>query len=212
MVWHVYLPDVLPGQVYGYRVDGPYEPAKGHRFNPHKLLLDPYAKAIARETRWADEMWGYKLGDPDADLSFDERDNAATAPLASCSTRPSPGATTARRKSLEQNDHLRDARQRLHEAASRRAGKASRHLRRARLRRGDQVSEEPGHHGSRIVAGARPRRRSASGRQGAGELLGLQHARLFRPAATLCLDRRRRATSSASSRRWSATCMRPASR
>ena len=82
MVWHVYLPDVLPGQFYGYRVDGPYEPAKGHRFNPHKVLLDPYAKAIARETRWADEMWGYKLGDPQADLSFDERDNAAIAPLA----------------------------------------------------------------------------------------------------------------------------------
>ncbi len=80
-VWHVYLPDVLPGQIYGYRVHGPYEPDKGHRFNPHKLLLDPYAKAIARETRWADEMWGYKLGDPQADLSLDERDDAATAPL-----------------------------------------------------------------------------------------------------------------------------------
>jgi glycogen operon protein len=80
-VWHVYLPDVLPGQLYGYRVYGPYEPAKGQRFNHHKILLDPYAKAIARETRWADEMWGYKLNDPAADLSFDERDDAATAPL-----------------------------------------------------------------------------------------------------------------------------------
>jgi glycogen operon protein len=63
-------------------VHGPYEPSQGHRFNPHKVLLDPYAKAIARETRWADEMWGYHVGDPAADLSFDERDNARFAPLA----------------------------------------------------------------------------------------------------------------------------------
>jgi glycogen operon protein len=82
MVWHAFLPDVVPGQIYGYRVDGPYRPAEGHRFNPHKVLLDPYAKAIARDTRWSDEMWGYKVGDPQADQSFDERDNARFAPLA----------------------------------------------------------------------------------------------------------------------------------
>jgi isoamylase len=81
MVWHAYLPDVLPGQIYGYRVHGPYKPAEGHRFNPHKVLLDPYTKAIAREGNWADEMFGYKLDDPQADLSFDERDNAKFAPL-----------------------------------------------------------------------------------------------------------------------------------
>jgi glycogen operon protein len=82
LVWHGYLPDVLPGQVYGYRVHGPYKPAAGHRFNPHKVLLDPYAKVIAREMKWADEMWSYRVGDPAADLSFDERDNAHCAPLA----------------------------------------------------------------------------------------------------------------------------------
>jgi glycogen operon protein len=82
MVWHAYLPDVLPGQVYGYRVEGPYNPAKGHRFNKNKVLLDPYAKAIARQTVWGDEMWGYRVGDPKADLSFDRRDNARFAPLA----------------------------------------------------------------------------------------------------------------------------------
>ncbi len=82
IVWHAYLPDILPGQIYGYRVDGPYEPAEGHRFNAHKVLLDPYAKAMARETRLADEIWGYRLGDPQADLSFDERDSARFAPLA----------------------------------------------------------------------------------------------------------------------------------
>ena len=80
-VWHCYLPDIRPGQIYGYRVHGPYDPANGHRFNPNKILLDPYAKAIARPTRWSDECWGYKIGDPDEDLSFDERDSAPYAPL-----------------------------------------------------------------------------------------------------------------------------------
>jgi len=82
-VWHAYLPDAVPGQLYGYRVHGPYDPAAGHRFNPNKLILDPYAKAIGRELTWDDSLWGYKIGDPKADLSFDKRDSAAFAPLAS---------------------------------------------------------------------------------------------------------------------------------
>jgi len=81
-VWHAYLPEVLPGQLYGYRVHGPDEPQQGHRFNPSKLVLDPYAKAIGRDVRWADELFAYRMGDPDADLSFDDRDSAAYAPLA----------------------------------------------------------------------------------------------------------------------------------
>jgi len=82
-VWHAYLPDVVPNQLYGYRVHGPYDPAAGHRFNAHKVLLDPYAKAIGRDLRWSDETLGYRVGDPCADLSFDGRDSAAWAPLAS---------------------------------------------------------------------------------------------------------------------------------
>ncbi len=81
-VWHAYLPDVQPNQLYGYRVHGPYEPAKGHRFNPNKLLLDPYAKAIGRDLRWDDAVFGYKVGDKGADQSFDDRDSAPFAPLA----------------------------------------------------------------------------------------------------------------------------------
>lgn len=81
-VWHVYLPDVYPGQLYGYRVHGPYDPANGHRFNANKILLDPYAKAIGRAVQWTDECWGYELGHPDQDMSFDGRDNASSAPLA----------------------------------------------------------------------------------------------------------------------------------
>jgi isoamylase len=83
MVWHGYLPWVLPGQTYGYRVYGPFEPAAGHRFNPHKVVFDPYAKAVARTVEWAPEMYGYQQGGEDADLSMDERDDAAFAPLAS---------------------------------------------------------------------------------------------------------------------------------
>ena len=81
-VWHAFLPEVRPGQLYGYRVEGPYEPARGHRFNPNKLLLDPYARAIAGEVKWSDEMFGYVVGDPEGDLSFDQRDNAHLVPKA----------------------------------------------------------------------------------------------------------------------------------
>jgi glycogen operon protein len=79
-VWHVYLPEVQPGQHYGYRVHGPYEPEAGHRFNPAKLLLDPYAKAIAGTIDWSDALFGYRMGDPKADLSLNEEDNAMYIP------------------------------------------------------------------------------------------------------------------------------------
>ncbi len=82
MVWHGYLPGVLPGQLYGYRVHGPWDPVAGHRFNPAKVVLDPYAKAIGRTTRWANEMHGYTVGHPDEDLHLDARDSAPFAPLA----------------------------------------------------------------------------------------------------------------------------------
>ena len=68
--------------MYGFRVHGPYEPRIGHRFNHHKVLLDPYAKSITRDVRWHDSMFGYRIGDSAIDLSFDTRDNAAHAPLA----------------------------------------------------------------------------------------------------------------------------------
>src|SRR3954468_5359161 len=75
-VWHVFLPDVRPGQLYGYRVYGPYDPARGLRFNSSKLLLDPYAKAIAGTVNWSDEMFGYVVGGAQEDLSRDFRDDA----------------------------------------------------------------------------------------------------------------------------------------
>lgn len=79
-VWHAYIHGLWPGQHYGYRVHGPYAPQEGHRFNHHKLLIDPYAKSIAGTVEWSDAMFGYRIGDQKADLSFDTRDNAANVP------------------------------------------------------------------------------------------------------------------------------------
>ena len=81
-VWHVFLPDVRPGQLYGYRVYGPYDPERGMRFNSSKLLIDPYAKAIAGQVNWADEMFGYVVGGPQEDLARDFRDDAWGIPKA----------------------------------------------------------------------------------------------------------------------------------
>jgi isoamylase len=79
-VWHGYLPDAGPGTVYAYRVHGPYEPEKGHRFNPNKLVLDPYAKAHIGQLKWGPELFGYTLGAQGDDLTFDKRDSAPLMP------------------------------------------------------------------------------------------------------------------------------------
>jgi len=80
MVWHGYLPEIRPGQLYGYRAYGPYAPEQGQRFNHHKLLLDPYGKQIQGTIKWADSHFGYRVGNKQEDLSFDRRDSAAGMP------------------------------------------------------------------------------------------------------------------------------------
>ena len=79
-IWHVYLPDARPGQYYGYRVHGPYAPEQGHRFNPAKLLIDPYAKALSGPVEWNDALFGYTIGSPEQDLVWDARDSAPFVP------------------------------------------------------------------------------------------------------------------------------------
>ena len=79
-VWHCYLPDAQPGTLYGYRVFGPYQPNEGHRFNPSKLLLDPYARAIAGAIDWSEANFGYVLGHPRADLSLNTKNSAPYMP------------------------------------------------------------------------------------------------------------------------------------
>lgn len=76
-VWHGYLPTARPGTVYAYRVHGPYDPDAGHRFNPNKLVIDPYARQLVGQLRWGPELFAYQLGHPDKDKSYDERDSAA---------------------------------------------------------------------------------------------------------------------------------------
>ena len=80
LIWHCYLPEARPGQLYGYRVHGPYNPAHGHRFNPNKLLIEPYAKDIVGSVCWSDALFGYRIGHRLEDMSFDRRDNAAGMP------------------------------------------------------------------------------------------------------------------------------------
>ncbi|PZW50520.1 glycogen operon protein [Humitalea rosea] len=94
-VWHGYLPGIAPGRPYGYRVYGPYRPLEGHRFNPNKLLLDPYAKMLLGDVRWSDALYGYRIGAQRADLSFDRRDSAAAMPKAVL-VAPQPAITTPR--------------------------------------------------------------------------------------------------------------------
>nr|MDQ6924589.1 glycogen debranching protein GlgX [Pseudomonadota bacterium] len=79
-VWHCYLPEARPGMLYGYRVYGRYRPDEGSRFNPHKLLLDPYAMQIVGALRWSDALFGYTPGHKREDLSYDRRDSAGAMP------------------------------------------------------------------------------------------------------------------------------------
>ena len=79
-VWHCYLPELRPGQLYGYRVHGPYEPGNGQRFNPAKMVLDPYARAITGQIRWSDEVFAYPPGSPGEDLESDSRNSAGAMP------------------------------------------------------------------------------------------------------------------------------------
>src|ERR687889_2011573 len=79
-VWHGFIPDLRPGQLYGYRVHGPYDPRAGHRFNPHKLLIDPYARRLHGRIRWHDALFGYRPGAHRGDLTPDPRDSAPLMP------------------------------------------------------------------------------------------------------------------------------------
>ena len=125
-VWHGYLPEARPGQLYGYRVHGPYEPEHGHRFNPQQAAARSLrAERSSAQLRWSDALFGYTIG---AHARRPVASTAATAPprMPKCRVdrpAPSPGATTARRaRAVARHGHLRAAREGLHDAASRRAG------------------------------------------------------------------------------------------
>jgi glycogen operon protein len=97
-IWHGYVPDLKPGALYGYRVYGPYDPENGHRFNPHKLLIDPYARELVGDIDWNDAHFGYELGHDELDLSFDTATARRLRRNARLSTRtPLTGRTTTGR-------------------------------------------------------------------------------------------------------------------
>ena len=179
MVWHGYLPDVRPGQLYGYRVHGPYDPNRGHRFNPNKILMDPYARVIGRTVRWDESLFGFRHGH--GDDTFDERDNAAFAPLAAVvGWLVHLGQRSAAAHAVARDADLRAARQGLHAAPSCHPGKPARHVSRPRLGTGDPASGDAGRHGGRADAGASPHRRVAPRQARPVKLLGLQHAVVLR--------------------------------
>ena len=141
-VWHGYLNDVSPGQLYGYRVHGPYDPERGHRFNAHKLLLDPYAKRLLGRLVWSDAHFAYRAGSPREDLSFDRRDNARGMPKAVVVDETGGFSRHESRPSIPWEDTI------IYEAhvkgpdatARRRAARTARHLRRPRRAGDDRPS------------------------------------------------------------------------
>ena len=167
----------------------------------------------ARTIRWADEMFGYRVGDPDEDLSFDDRDNAA---LRAARRRRRSGVHLGRRSAaahaVAQHGHLRDARARLHEAAPRHPRASARHLRSADDRAGARAPEEAGRHGRRADAGASPRARSAPRRARADATTGATTASATSRRSAASRRRRRRPARCASSSGWCARCTPPASR
>jgi isoamylase len=102
-IWHVHVAGLMPGQIYGYRMHGPYEPEQGHRFNPHKLLVDPYARKLHGGLKWSDAVMGYRVGSPRGDLSFDARDSAFAVPKAVV-TAPLPPLGEVRRPRVSRSE------------------------------------------------------------------------------------------------------------
>ena len=188
--WHGYLPGIGPGARYGYRVDGPYAPADGHRFNPAKLVIDPYAKAIEGGVDWAAaRVFAFPPGGEDGD-AVDGEDDAAAIPKAividdgvRLGGRPAACGRRGR------DDHLRGPRQGLHEAPPGRARGSPRDLRRPRLGRGDRLPAAPRRDRGRAPARPPHRRRAVPPRPRPHELLGLLVDRLLRAARRLRRDR-----------------------
>ena len=115
-IWHGYLPDVRPGQLYGYRVYGPYEPEAGHRFNHHKLLVDPYAKALVGALEWDDALFGYRMGDDAQDLVLRRSRQCVFRSEMPGDRHCLHLGTAAGSTSVARNRDLRTARQGVHDA------------------------------------------------------------------------------------------------
>ena len=180
-VFHGHLADVGPATFYGFRVHGPYEPDAGHRFNPNKLLLDPYARAHAGKLTWDPAVFGYTLGAKDGDLSFDERDSAPFVPKSVIVDPNFDWRGEYRRRSVPwaRHHHLRDARQGLHAVAPGGRREAERLLRRTGLEARRRLHQVAWRDDRRADAGPHLHRRQPPARKRPEKLLGLQFDRLF---------------------------------
>ena len=128
-VFHGFVAGVAPGERYGLRAHGPYDPRDGHRFNPAKLLVDPYARALDRPFALHPALFGAGAGDGGGTRNDGDGDSAPFVPKAIVTPPPRRGAGSPAARAVERHDHLRAARARLHADASRRARGAARHLR-----------------------------------------------------------------------------------
>lgn len=104
-VWHIYVEGMMPGSLYGYRVDGPYAPDQGHRFNVNKLLIDPYAKQLVGGLKWSDALMGYRIGAGKEDISFDKRDSAFAVPKCMV-INPTLSALISERPNVQDQDRI----------------------------------------------------------------------------------------------------------
>ena len=214
--WHCFVPGVGAGQRYGYRVHGPYDPERGLRFNPAKLLLDPYAKAIDGTVDWGRRERAALRPERATRTPTSTPDDEDSAPAMPHARRRRPhvrlGGRPAAAHRVERHGDLRGARQGASRSASARARAPARHLRRARLRRGDRVPARPRRHRGRAAARPPHRRRELPRRPRPLELLGLLLDRLPRAARAVRGRRARSASRCTSSRAWSRRCTAPASR
>jgi pullulanase/glycogen debranching enzyme len=173
-VFHGYLPGVGPGTFYGYRVHGPYEPENGHRFNPNKSLLDPYARAHDGRLKWDPAVFGYTMESGD-DTTFDERDSAPFMPKCVIVDPDFDWKGEAGTLNIpwDQTIILRDPCQRLHAATSGRTRKTSRNICRLRRSAGHRLHQIAWRHFGRVIAHSYLRQRQQSAGEKAYQLLGL---------------------------------------
>ena len=209
-VWHCYLPTVQPGQRYGYRVHGPWDPDNGLRCNPSKLLLDPYAKATSGEIDWDQSLFGYTFGDPDSRNDDDSGAHMTYGVVIN----PFFDWEGDRRLDVPYNEtlHLRGPRQGPDPAPPRPPRGPARHLRRPRAPGDHPAPPEARRHRHRADAGAPVHPGQHAARQGAAQLLGLQHPRRSSPRTRRTPPPASSATRSRSSSRWSRRCTPRASR
>ena len=189
-IWHGALPGIAPGTRYGYRVDGPWLPKEGLRFNPHKLLLDPYGQAVSGGFTPHPAAFGYDQARPRRAEPRGLR--AVRPPQRGGQRRLRLGRRHPDASPLARHRHLRDARQGHDRAPRPGARGAARHVRRAGDAGGHRLPARPGRDRGRAAARAPVRLRAGAGRPGHVELLGLQLDRVLRPAPRLLLLRRPR--------------------